>query len=53
MTLAGWAAVTKRVTLGLLVGANTFRNAGYERCNSESYQGAGMILRRQGVSASD
>ena len=26
MTLAGWAAVTKRVTLGLLVGANTFRN---------------------------
>lgn len=26
MTLAGWAAVTKRVTLGLMVGANTFRN---------------------------
>jgi alkanesulfonate monooxygenase SsuD/methylene tetrahydromethanopterin reductase-like flavin-dependent oxidoreductase (luciferase family) len=26
MTLAGWAAVTRRVTLGLLVGANTFRN---------------------------
>lgn len=26
MTLAGWAAVTKKATLGLLVGANTFRN---------------------------
>jgi len=26
MTLAGWAAVTRRVTLGLLVGANTLRN---------------------------
>ena len=27
-TLAGWAPVTKRVKLGLLVGANTFRNPG-------------------------
>ena len=26
MTLAGWAAVTRRATLGLMVGANTFRN---------------------------
>jgi len=26
MTLAAWAALTKRVTLGLMVGANTFRN---------------------------
>ena len=26
LTLAGWAAVTKRATLGLMVGANTFRN---------------------------
>jgi alkanesulfonate monooxygenase SsuD/methylene tetrahydromethanopterin reductase-like flavin-dependent oxidoreductase (luciferase family) len=26
VTLAGWAAVTKRATLGLMVGANTFRN---------------------------
>lgn len=26
MTLAGWASVTKRVTLGLMVGANPFRN---------------------------
>jgi alkanesulfonate monooxygenase SsuD/methylene tetrahydromethanopterin reductase-like flavin-dependent oxidoreductase (luciferase family) len=26
MTLAGWASVTKKVTLGLMVGANTFRN---------------------------
>ena len=26
MTLAGWSAVTARVSLGLLVGANTFRN---------------------------
>ncbi len=26
MTLAGWAGVTNRVSLGLLVGANTFRN---------------------------
>lgn len=26
MTLAGWAGVTSRVTLGLMVGANTFRN---------------------------
>ncbi|MFL5778047.1 MAG: LLM class flavin-dependent oxidoreductase [Chloroflexota bacterium] len=26
LTLAGWAAVTKRSTLGLMVGANTFRN---------------------------
>jgi alkanesulfonate monooxygenase SsuD/methylene tetrahydromethanopterin reductase-like flavin-dependent oxidoreductase (luciferase family) len=26
MTLAGWAAVTRKVTLGLMVGANTFRN---------------------------
>jgi len=26
MTLAGWAAVTKRATLGLMVGANPFRN---------------------------
>jgi F420-dependent oxidoreductase-like protein len=26
MTLAGWAPVTRRVSLGLLVGANTFRN---------------------------
>jgi alkanesulfonate monooxygenase SsuD/methylene tetrahydromethanopterin reductase-like flavin-dependent oxidoreductase (luciferase family) len=26
MTLAGWAVVTKRVTLGLMVGANPFRN---------------------------
>jgi alkanesulfonate monooxygenase SsuD/methylene tetrahydromethanopterin reductase-like flavin-dependent oxidoreductase (luciferase family) len=28
MALAGWAAVTKRATLGLMVGANTFRNPG-------------------------
>ncbi len=28
MTLAGWAQVTRRVRLGLLVGANTFRNPG-------------------------
>lgn len=26
LTLAGWASVTKRATLGLMVGANTFRN---------------------------
>ena len=26
--LSGWAAVTERVTLGLMVGANTFRNPG-------------------------
>jgi alkanesulfonate monooxygenase SsuD/methylene tetrahydromethanopterin reductase-like flavin-dependent oxidoreductase (luciferase family) len=26
LTLAGWAAVTERATLGLMVGANTFRN---------------------------
>lgn len=26
MTLAGWASVTSRVTLGLMVGANPFRN---------------------------
>src|SRR3954449_1883060 len=26
MTLAAWAGVTKRATLGLMVGANTFRN---------------------------
>jgi alkanesulfonate monooxygenase SsuD/methylene tetrahydromethanopterin reductase-like flavin-dependent oxidoreductase (luciferase family) len=26
MTLAGWAAVTQRATLGLMVGANPFRN---------------------------
>jgi F420-dependent oxidoreductase-like protein len=26
MTLAAWAALTERVTLGLMVGANTFRN---------------------------
>src|SRR3954467_9880652 len=26
MTLAGWVAVTQRATLGLMVGANTFRN---------------------------
>jgi F420-dependent oxidoreductase-like protein len=26
LTLAAWAALTKRVTLGLMVGANTFRN---------------------------
>ena len=26
MTLAGWAGVTSRTTLGLMVGANTFRN---------------------------
>jgi alkanesulfonate monooxygenase SsuD/methylene tetrahydromethanopterin reductase-like flavin-dependent oxidoreductase (luciferase family) len=26
LTLAGWASVTERVTLGLMVGANTFRN---------------------------
>ena len=26
MTLAGWAGVTERSTLGLMVGANTFRN---------------------------
>jgi alkanesulfonate monooxygenase SsuD/methylene tetrahydromethanopterin reductase-like flavin-dependent oxidoreductase (luciferase family) len=26
MTLAGWAGVTKKATLGLMVGANTFRN---------------------------
>jgi alkanesulfonate monooxygenase SsuD/methylene tetrahydromethanopterin reductase-like flavin-dependent oxidoreductase (luciferase family) len=28
MILAGWAAVTSRATLGLMVGANTFRNPG-------------------------
>src|SRR4051794_16602374 len=28
LTLAGWAAVTKRATVGLMVGANTFRNPG-------------------------
>ncbi len=28
IVLAGWAAITRRVTLGLLVGANTFRNPG-------------------------
>jgi alkanesulfonate monooxygenase SsuD/methylene tetrahydromethanopterin reductase-like flavin-dependent oxidoreductase (luciferase family) len=28
MVLAGWSAVTSRATLGLLVGANTFRNPG-------------------------
>lgn len=28
MSLAGWAKVTSRVRLGLLVGANTFRNPG-------------------------
>src|ERR687893_547363 len=28
LTLTGWAAVTKRATLGLMVGANTFRNPG-------------------------
>ena len=28
MTLAGWAKVTRRARLGLLVGANTFRNPG-------------------------
>jgi alkanesulfonate monooxygenase SsuD/methylene tetrahydromethanopterin reductase-like flavin-dependent oxidoreductase (luciferase family) len=27
-TLAGWSQVTSRVTLGLMVGANTFRNPG-------------------------
>jgi alkanesulfonate monooxygenase SsuD/methylene tetrahydromethanopterin reductase-like flavin-dependent oxidoreductase (luciferase family) len=26
LTLAGWAAVTERIPLGLMVGANTFRN---------------------------
>ena len=26
LTLAGWASVTERATLGLMVGANTFRN---------------------------
>jgi alkanesulfonate monooxygenase SsuD/methylene tetrahydromethanopterin reductase-like flavin-dependent oxidoreductase (luciferase family) len=26
LTLAGWACVTRRVTIGLMVGANTFRN---------------------------
>jgi alkanesulfonate monooxygenase SsuD/methylene tetrahydromethanopterin reductase-like flavin-dependent oxidoreductase (luciferase family) len=26
LTLTGWAAVTRRATLGLMVGANTFRN---------------------------
>ena len=26
--LSGWAAVTERATLGLMVGANTFRNPG-------------------------
>ena len=26
LTLAGWASMTKRATLGLMVGANTFRN---------------------------
>jgi len=26
LTLTGWACVTSRVTLGLMVGANTFRN---------------------------
>jgi alkanesulfonate monooxygenase SsuD/methylene tetrahydromethanopterin reductase-like flavin-dependent oxidoreductase (luciferase family) len=28
LTLAGWAAITNRVTVGLMVGANTFRNIG-------------------------
>jgi F420-dependent oxidoreductase-like protein len=28
LTLTGWAAVTRRATLGLMVGANTFRNPG-------------------------
>jgi alkanesulfonate monooxygenase SsuD/methylene tetrahydromethanopterin reductase-like flavin-dependent oxidoreductase (luciferase family) len=28
MVLAGWAGVTRRATVGLLVGANTFRNPG-------------------------
>jgi alkanesulfonate monooxygenase SsuD/methylene tetrahydromethanopterin reductase-like flavin-dependent oxidoreductase (luciferase family) len=28
MTLAGWAPRTERVRLGLMVGANTFRNPG-------------------------
>ena len=28
MSLAGWAAVTSRIRLGLMVGANTFRNPG-------------------------
>ena len=28
MVLAGWAEVTERATLGLMVGANTFRNPG-------------------------
>ncbi len=28
MTLAGWGAVTSRIRLGLMVGANTFRNPG-------------------------
>src|SRR3954451_19279045 len=28
MVLSGWAAVTERATLGLMVGANTFRNPG-------------------------
>jgi alkanesulfonate monooxygenase SsuD/methylene tetrahydromethanopterin reductase-like flavin-dependent oxidoreductase (luciferase family) len=28
MTLAGWAAVTTKATLGLMVGANTFRHPG-------------------------
>jgi len=28
LTLAAWAALTKRVTVGLMVGANTFRNIG-------------------------
>ena len=28
IALAGWAAVTERATLGLMVGANTFRNPG-------------------------
>ena len=28
LTLAAWAAITKRVTVGLMVGANTFRNIG-------------------------
>jgi F420-dependent oxidoreductase-like protein len=29
MTLAGWAGATSRIRLGLMVGANTFRNPGH------------------------
>ena len=32
VTLAGWAAVTSKARLGLLVGANTFRNPGLVSC---------------------